>query len=81
MIPVRDEDIGGAVVRRRINRGADAPWLGGHRLTRDEVMAMPTANRRALVENESLWLAPKSELAALENNSNAARPKLGLPKK
>jgi len=58
MIPVQDDAIGGAVVRRRINRGDRAPLLSGDRLTRDEVLAMPPANRRALVATERLWLLP-----------------------
>jgi hypothetical protein len=58
MLPVRDEDIGGAVVRRRVDRGGMPPLLAGARLTREEVLAMPTANRRSLVATERLWLLP-----------------------
>lgn len=63
MIPVREDQIGGAVVRRRIDRGTLPPRNPGDRMTRDEVLAMPTANRRALVQNETIWLAPLTEQA------------------
>jgi hypothetical protein len=59
MIPVHDEDIGGAVVRRRIDRGQLPPLMAGARLSREEVLSMPVANRRALVATERLWLLPK----------------------
>lgn len=59
MIPVRDEDIGGAVVRRRIDRGGLPSLLAGTRLTRDDVLSMPVANRRSLVSTERLWLLPQ----------------------
>lgn len=59
MIPIRDEQIGGAVVRRRINRGDATPLFPGAHLSREEVLAMPTANRQALVRAEHLWLEPK----------------------
>lgn len=58
MIPVNDDQIGGAVARRRIDRGQLPPITAGQRLTRDEVLAIPTANRRALVATERLWLLP-----------------------
>lgn len=60
MIPVRDDDIGGAVVRRRIERGGRPPLLAGARLSRDDVLSMPVANRRSLVATERLWLLPRS---------------------
>ena len=59
MIPVAEDQIGGAIVRRRISRGSLPALMAGERLTRDEVLAMPTANRRALVNNEALWLSPR----------------------
>lgn len=60
MIPVNDDQIGGAVVRRRIDRGALPPLHVGQKLTREEVLAMPASNRRALVSNETLWLSPRA---------------------
>ena len=64
MIPVSDSQIGGAIVRRRIDRGTLPPLNAGDRLTREEVLAMATANRRALVSSERLWLAPRTDVAA-----------------
>ena len=64
MIPVHDDQIGGAVVRRRIDRGPDGPLLAGTRLSREEVLAMPTANRHALVTTEHLWLMPIGDAVA-----------------
>jgi hypothetical protein len=65
MIPVRDDDIGGAVVRRRIDRGEMPPLLAGARLSRDDVLAMPVANRRSLVATERLWLLPRGDNGAV----------------
>lgn len=60
MLPVRDEDIGGALVRRRIHRGEMPALMAGERLSREQVLSMPVANRRALVATERLWLLPRS---------------------
>lgn len=61
MIPVPDNQIGGAVVRRRVDRGSLPALNAGDRMTREEVMAMPASNRRALVNNETIWLSPLAE--------------------
>ena len=68
MIPVQEDNIGGAVVRRRINRGDLPPLLAGDRLSREHVLAMPTANRRALVSTEHLWLYPETPATASMKN-------------
>lgn len=73
MIPVRDEDIGGAVVRRRIERGGRPPLLAGARLSRDDVLSMPVANRRALVATERLWLLPRNGAVVAGADSRATR--------
>lgn len=61
MIPVSDNQIGGAIVRRRVDRGSLPALNAGDRMTREEVMAMPASNRRALVNNETIWLSPREE--------------------
>lgn len=58
MIPVPEHQIGGALVRRRIDLGGGRALNVGDRMTRDEVLALPVSNRRALVNIEALWLAP-----------------------
>lgn len=73
MIPVRDEDIGGAVVRRRIERGGRSPLLAGARLSRDDVLSMPVANRRSLVATERLWLLPQGAAVAATSDQRATK--------
>lgn len=54
-----DEDIGGAIVRRPISLGPDLAWRPGRRLTRDEVLALPRANRNAMVNSERIAIFPR----------------------
>jgi len=74
MIPVRDEQIGGAVVRRRIDRGALPPLHAGYVMSREEILAMPVANRRALVANETIWLAPLTDDQVVAEAPRRGRP-------
>ena len=70
MIPVSEDQIGGAIVRRRIDRGDASPLRAGQRLSREEVLAMAPANRRALVNSERIWLAPRAETQAADNSAS-----------
>jgi hypothetical protein len=45
---------GGAIVRRRIDRGTLAPLLAGTTLTAEELRAMPISNLRALIDNRTI---------------------------
>lgn len=59
MLNMSEPDIGGAIVRRRVARGGLKPLLAGQRLSRDEVLAMPVSNRRALVSTQHIELFPR----------------------
>lgn len=59
MLDIRDGDVGGGRVRRTFTRG-DRRLVAGEYLTADEVLSIPVANRRALVDSNFLELYPKS---------------------
>lgn len=61
MLRIDESEIGGAVVRRRINRGDAPAWLAGHVITREETLAL--RNLRALVEDERLRVLPRRAAA------------------
>lgn len=77
MIPVPENMIGGALVRRRIDRSPLPPLNVGDRMTREEVLALPVANRRALINIEALWLSPLAEPPLAEAHIEA--PRRGRP--
>jgi hypothetical protein len=54
---LRDEDIGGAFVRRGFNRGGNH-LKAGTKLTADEVRSIPMVNRRALAVSGALDVYP-----------------------
>lgn len=54
---VRDEDIGGAYVRRVFRMGDDFA-KPGEPLTREQVLAFPQANRQALIDNKYIDVYP-----------------------
>jgi hypothetical protein len=63
--------IGGAVVRRPFTtRGKTI--RGGVHLTRDEIMAMPVANRNAMISSGILEVFPRTEASAPKRKSAAA---------
>lgn len=66
MLPMKEQDIGGALVRRYIRRGDLPPLLAGTRLTREEVLAFPPRNRMALVQSERITLFPSGDGASAE---------------
>lgn len=59
---IRDEDIGGAIVKRGFNRGTKAGPLEflhpGHALSREEVLAIPHLNRQALIDGDKITIYP-----------------------
>lgn len=59
------DNFGGAVVRRRINRGEQPALTNGDLLTREDLRAMPIGNLRALIDNHTIepwpW-RPSTEL-------------------
>lgn len=71
MIPISDDEIGGVIVRRRVGRGDLPALLAGQRLSRDEFLALPPANRRALIEGEFVRVLPLQSSPAM--NANAER--------
>lgn len=52
-----DSEIGGGKVLRTFTRGGER-LQAGHMLTRDEMLSIPTANRRALVDSNYISLYP-----------------------
>ena len=60
MLNMADRDIGGAMVLRRVGRGNREPLHAGQRLSRDQLLAIPVANRRALVSTQRIVLYPAS---------------------
>lgn len=61
MAIIRQEHIGGGIVRRTFTRGLET-LRSGHELTREEVLKIPTANLQALVDNGKLSIFPPSGL-------------------
>jgi hypothetical protein len=57
-----DKDIGGGVVRRGFTRRGEY-LKAGTKLTADEILAMPTANRKALIDAGYLATYPKAGVA------------------
>jgi hypothetical protein len=57
---IQAENIGGAVVRRTFKLG-DKHVFSGHPLTRDQVLAIPVTNRRALVEKGQIEIFPRPQ--------------------
>ena len=57
------QDIGGGRVARTFTRGSDR-LLRGRVLTADELLAMPIANRRALVDGGYIEVWPKGSAGA-----------------
>ena len=56
---IDDLDVGGGVVSRRFTLGGEV-LLAGTELTREQLLAMPRSNRRALIENRFLRVWPAS---------------------
>jgi hypothetical protein len=56
-----DDMIGGGVVRRRIGVAGGDGVLAGTRLTREQVLAMPVANRRAMISTGHISVWPLNE--------------------
>jgi hypothetical protein len=54
--------IGGAYVRRRFDLGTETK-VSGQTLTREQVLAIPTANRNALLSQKIIELYPVAPLA------------------
>jgi hypothetical protein len=50
--------IGGAIVRRRIERATGPHWLPGDRLSGEDVRALPENNRRALLSSGMIEVWP-----------------------
>lgn len=57
MTLVRDKDIGGGFVRRGFSMGGARVTSGQH-LSREQVLAMPGANRQALITNGYIDVYP-----------------------
>lgn len=54
---LKERDIGGAYVRRLFTRGKET-LTAGRNLSREEVLAIPPVNRRALIDQGKLELYP-----------------------
>lgn len=65
MLEMRDEDIGGARVRRTFTRNGRHLKMGEH-LNAEDVLSIPIANRRALTDSSFLELYPKANVAGGE---------------
>jgi hypothetical protein len=63
---IADQDIGGARVRRVFSRNGESLKANRH-LSADEVLAIPIANRRALVDAGYLEVYPRSSPAKRAN--------------
>lgn len=60
---ITDHEIGGAVTQRRFtNAGTVLPV--GARMTREDVMAIPASNRRALALNGFIAVHPRGDASA-----------------
>src|SRR6185437_14352844 len=59
MLEIADADIGGAKVRRTFTIGARRVFAGD-RLTAEELLALPLANRRALTDSNYIDVWPKA---------------------
>ena len=60
-----DSDIGGAIVRRRFTFGQRA-MLAGDKLTREQVLSMPRANRNSMIENRFLQVVLRMDAGSAE---------------
>lgn len=65
MLHIEDGDIGGARVRRVFSLGG-RHLMASDMMTADEVRAIPTANRRALTEQQYIEIWPSHESAAAD---------------
>ena len=59
MLPIADNDIGGARVRRTFTRNGEQ-LKGGHQLTADEVLSIAYQNRQALIDSNFIEVYPKA---------------------
>lgn len=66
MLDIADQDIGGARVRRTFTRG-DHRYKMGDMLTRDDVLNIAVANRRALSDSNFIEIYPRAAAAPLPN--------------
>lgn len=57
---IADQDIGGGRVRRVFTRAGES-LKSGYQLSADEILSMPVANRRALIDAGYLEVYPKAE--------------------
>ncbi|HVM96147.1 MAG TPA: hypothetical protein VMT89_07145 [Candidatus Acidoferrales bacterium] len=60
MFQMADNEIGGAIVRRTFRSGGRQLFTGA-RLTAQEVLSFPKANRNALAEKRYIDLIPKAD--------------------
>lgn len=65
MLEISDKDIGGARVRRTFTNNGKQMRMGDQ-LTTEEVLAFPTANRRALSDSNFIEIYPKSPIIGNE---------------
>ena len=59
---IAEQDIGGAVVRRRFDLSGRTVLAGAY-ISRDQLMKIPAANRRALVNGKFIAPYPRAALA------------------
>ena len=72
MIALETKDIGGGIVRR-VFRSNSKLFMAGERLTAEQIMAWPTANRRALIENRFIEVYPAAPCAELTSDAPKRR--------
>ena len=66
MFQMPNSQIGGAIVRRTFN-SAGRQVFSGQKLSREEVLKMPLANRNALADKRYIDIFPISDAAAAAN--------------
>ena len=69
MLTISDNDVGGARVRRIFSIG-ERNVRGGETLSRDDVLAIPTPNRRALADAGYIEIYPRPAIPAPSEGDN-----------
>lgn len=72
MFQLRENEIGGAIVRRMFTTGGKK-MIPGTRLTEEQVLAFAPLNRMALAEKRWIDLIPKTGTVAVPDSAKAER--------
>lgn len=74
---IRDRDIGGGFVLRTFRMGAEQVFAG-RELSRAEILAMPGANRQALIEKKFIGVYPPRPEPTVKDGGQVARYVIGV---